>query len=614
MGDKALRTLFLTKCPKDTTPNHFKQYYEPLGPNAVQRTKLVKKAGVFCGLCIVTFSSEAVLKRARQMPPPTVAGQQVNFGLDPKTYKQEKRIGDMLHNTNKRRRVGAEGQAQAVQPGQTLKPVKWTAQALKGTLFVKDLGRLILRQLQGEEAVKAFRQERNIQVSGSEVPNPIAMLSDIRFGVLLPFLRQQYSLPTPIQAQMWPVALRGRDCIGLSETGSGKTVAFTLPALLHLMEAQKVRKEDAAKKARPGSEPPPLPHYPVVLILVPSRELVLQIAADLHKYARPLEIQIGMAYGGQFGMKGDKKEQARDLMKGCDIVVATPGRLLEFVEARLFSLATVSLLVIDDADEMVGRSFIPQVTSLVGQLRPDRQTLLTSATWSTDVQGMAKAFLTNPVKVIVNRAEESAANRNVEHRVLLTTTLADKKARLVEIITALKAEARDQTRTFVFANSRKFVDEVAATLREHWPNVHHLHAGRTQQEREAALGGFRSDPHSILVATDLSSRGLDIRGLPCVINFQLAYDTDRLVQRIGRTGRAGAKGRAYSFLSEECKMDLQMAPKLVRVLTSADQPVDPELAAIAERTRQWKRARHAPTPATSETLSTNPPPSSVPAT
>eukprot|EP00906_Rhabdomonas_costata_P011437 RCo016302 len=441
-------------------------------------------------------------------------------------------------------RLGPQAQ-QLVQKGLSLATPEWSEEELASYAFQKDFSTL-LRAAYSEAEVRQYRTEHDIKVyqrpqgpapDGSQQPeetkpfSPAMQFSD----VLLPpqissILQNTFARPLPIQAQTWPILLSGRDCIGLAETGSGKTIAFTIPAMVHWL-----------------AQPRPKPDEgPVVLTLAPTRELVIQLAEEMGKFRDLRTLRVRMVYGGTEG-RASRTVQAGLLSMGVDFLVATPGRLIDLVEAKIVPLHRVTFFVLDEADIMLTMGLAGQICAIVAQLRPDRQTVMFSATWLTEVRALAGRLLNNPVKVVVHQAEGTVANKDVEQKFLLVHSKKDRNMELLRLLRWVKTRNPNCTRTLVFVNSRDAVLEVVKVLLPTCESVQALHGLIPQKDREAALERLRETKDAVMVATDVAGRGLDIKDLACVVNYNLPDSIDRYVHRIGRTGRAGKAGLAVRF-------------------------------------------------------------------
>src|SRR5689334_19875863 len=338
-----------------------------------------------------------------------------------------------------------------------------------------------------------------------------------------------YTEPTPIQAQAIPAILERRDIMGCAQTGTGKTAGFTLP-LLQLL----------APNA--NTSPSPARHPIRALILTPTRELAAQVAESVRVYGKHLPLRSTMVYGGV-----DILPQKKALHGGVEILIATPGRLLDHVEQKTVNLSRVEILVLDEADRMLDMGFLPDIKRILAQLPRERQSLLFSATFSEDIRRLAKELLKKPTMIEV--ARRNAPAELVTHQVYDVPTTR-KRALLAHLI-----RTRSMSQVLVFLRMKRDANRLARELVRDGINATAIHSDRSQGEREQALADFKEGRATVLVATDIAARGLDIEQLPYVINYELPYTPEDYVHRIGRTGRAGMPGEAISFMgADEAKL------------------------------------------------------------
>ena len=428
------------------------------------------------------------------------------------------------------------------------------------------------------EQVQQMRQQLGITVHGEEslCPNPVGSFIQASFPqYILDALRKVgFSAPTPIQRQAWPVAMKGVDLVGLAETGSGKTLAYLLPAIVHV-NAQPVLVDGEG---------------PLALVLAPTRELAEQIHEEVVRFGQPCGVKSCCVYGGV-----SKTEQVQALRKAPEVVVATPGRLVDMLQHKKTELGKCTYFVLDEADRMLDMGFEQQLTAILAHMRADRQTLMFSATWPIEVQALASKVrahgVTNgggaPAAVIVEVGgallEGGKANESITQRVLRCEE-AQKLPRLIELL----EETMDGSRILVFASSKRRCDMLTKELRvDGWPALT-LHGDKSQEERDWVLQQFKDGEQPLLIATDVAQRGLDIKGVACVINYDCPNTGEGYVHRIGRTGRAGNSGTAYTFVAAE---DRRVAPELVRVLKGSGQTVPVELAQLAQEARAEAKYR-----------------------
>lgn len=408
-----------------------------------------------------------------------------------------------------------------------------------------------------DDEVVAYRRRREITVEGRDIPKPVRSFEEASFPdyVLQEVLKAGFTEPTPIQAQGWPMALKGRDLIGLAETGSGKTLAYLLPAIVHV---------NAQPFLSPGDGP-------IVLVLAPTRELAVQIQQEASKFGTSSKIKNTCIYGG-----APKGPQIRDLQKGVEVVIATPGRLIDMLEARHTNLRRVTYLVLDEADRMLDMGFEPQIRKIVSQIRPDRQTLYWSATWPKEVEILARQFLQNPYKVVIG-SSDLKANHSIQ-QIVDVLSEHEKYTKLVQLL----EQVMDGSKILIFMETKKGCDQVTRQLRmDGWPALS-IHGDKSQAERDWVLSEFKAGKSPIMTATDVAARGLDVKDIKCVINYDFPGSCEDYVHRIGRTGRAGAKGTAYTFFTAA---NARHASELVSILSEAGQPVNPSLQAMVGSNR-----------------------------
>src|SRR6218665_3564846 len=332
-----------------------------------------------------------------------------------------------------------------------------------------------------------------------------------------------YATMTPIQAQAIPVVLQGRDVMGAAQTGTGKTAAFTLPLLQRMLKHENASTSPARHPVR-------------ALVLLPTRELADQVADQVKLYAKYTNLRSTVVFGGM-----DMKPQTAELKKGVEVLVATPGRLLDHIEAKNCVLNQVEYVVLDEADRMLDIGFLPDLQRILSYLPKARQTLLFSATFSGEIKKLAESYLQDPVLVEVARPNATAST--VEQRFYSVST-DDKRAAVVKVLAD-----RGIKQAIVFVNSKLGCARLARSLERDGLKTNALHGDKSQDERLKALESFKKGETDVLVCTDVAARGLDIADLPCVINFDVPFNAEDYVHRIGRTGRAGASGLAVTLVT-----------------------------------------------------------------
>jgi len=384
------------------------------------------------------------------------------------------------------------------------------------------------------------------------------------FGLAAPILRalaqENYVTPTPIQAQTIPSAMSGRDVVGIAQTGTGKTAAFALPILHRLTSRPQPMERKSCR----------------VLVLSPTRELSGQILDSFDAYGRHLGLATTLAIGGV-----PMGRQVRALMNGVDVLVATPGRLLDLVRSNALRLGRVEFLVLDEADRMLDMGFIHDIRKIVGMLPAARQTLFFSATMPQQIAELAKQMLRDPARVAVTPAATTV--ERVEQRVIHVARPA-KPAMLADL---LRGETID--RALVFTRTKHGADKVVRGLAKMGIAAHAIHGNKSQNQRERVLAEFRSGKIRTLVATDIAARGIDVDGISHVVNYDVPNEPETYVHRIGRTARAGAAGTAISLVDAEEVPYLRAIEKLIRLTISAEGHPVPRSHAQGDRAKHTRR-------------------------
>jgi superfamily II DNA/RNA helicase len=376
------------------------------------------------------------------------------------------------------------------------------------------------------------------------------------FGLAEPILRalaeEKYETPTPIQAQTIPTALAGRDVIGIAQTGTGKTASFALP-ILHHLTTKRMRPEK--KSCR-------------VLVLSPTRELSGQISDSFRTYGRHIKpLAVALAIGGV-----PINRQVRSLLHGVEVLVATPGRLLDLVNQRAVTLNQVEVLVLDEADRMLDMGFIHDIKRVVAMLRKERQTLFFSATMPQEITKLADSMLNDPVRVAVT--PQATTVERIAQRVIHT----EKSGKPSLLIDVLKSEKTD--RVLVFTRTKHGADKVVKGLEKNGFLSAAIHGNKSQNQRERVLADFKSGKLRILIATDIAARGIDVDGVSHVINYDLPNVPESYVHRIGRTARAGADGIAISFCDQEEGVFLRDIERMIRMTIPASGERQPHQPAV----------------------------------
>ncbi|ORY70007.1 Phosphomethylpyrimidine kinase-domain-containing protein [Pseudomassariella vexata] len=403
--------------------------------------------------------------------------------------------------------------------------------------------------------VDRFRRDHQIAITGTDVPKPVETFDEAGFPryVMDEVKAQGFPAPTAIQSQGWPMALSGRDVVGIAETGSGKTLTYCLPAIVHI---------NAQPLLAPGDGP-------IVLVLAPTRELAVQIQQEITKFGRSSRIRNTCVYGGV-----PRGPQIRDLTKGVEVCIATPGRLIDMLEGGKTNLRRVTYLVLDEADRMLDMGFEPQIRKIIGQIRPDRQTLMWSATWPKEVRALASEFQTNFIQVNIGSLDLSANHRITQ--IVEVVTEGEKRDRMIKHLEKIMDDK--ENKALIFVGTKRVADEITRFLRQDgWPALS-IHGDKQQNERDWVLDQFKTNKSPIMVATDVASRGIDVRNITHVINYDYPNNSEDYIHRIGRTGRAGLKGTAITLFTTD---NSKQARDLVNVLQEAKQQVDPRLHEMA---------------------------------
>ncbi|KAG2440497.1 hypothetical protein HYH02_010375 [Chlamydomonas schloesseri] len=403
-----------------------------------------------------------------------------------------------------------------------------------------------------------------VETSGKDVPPPVHSFEDLQLPACMMenIKRCKFTKPTPVQKHSITIGLAGRDLMACAQTGSGKTAAFCFPIIASmLMKGYQPAAGRNSRKALPGA-----------LVLAPTRELTSQIYDEARKFTYMTGLRPVVIYGG-----APAPNQLRDLERGCDILVATPGRLSDFIERGRVGLSAIVFLCLDEADRMLDMGFEPQIRRIMEQedMPPvgHRQTLMFSATFPKEIQRLASDFLANYVFLTVGRVG-SSTDLIVQHIEYVTSE--EKQNTLLDLISTV-----EQGLTLVFVETKRGADELERILTRNQLPATSIHGDRSQEQREMALRSFKSGKTPVMVATDVAARGLDIPHVTHVINYDLPKDIDDYVHRIGRTGRAGHKGLATAFFTDS---DAPLARSLVEVLTETNQTVPGWLQNYAART------------------------------
>ncbi|KAL7377879.1 hypothetical protein ABVT39_005646 [Epinephelus coioides] len=419
-----------------------------------------------------------------------------------------------------------------------------------------------LSNLTGTQVLE-LRHKLNLRVSGAAPPKPCTSFAHFNFDEQLmhQIRKSEYTQPTPIQCQGVPIALSGRDMIGIAKTGSGKTAAFIWPMLVHIMDQKELEAGEG----------------PIAVIVCPTRELCQQIHAECKRFGKAYSLRSVAVYGG-----GSMWEQAKALQEGAEIVVCTPGRLIDHVKKKATSLQRVTYLVFDEADRMFDMGFEYQVRSIASHVRPDRQTLLFSATFRKKIERLARDILVDPIRVV--QGDIGEANEDITQVVEMLPSPTDKWGWLTRRL----VEFTSSGSVLIFVTKKANCEELATNLTQEGYSLGLLHGDMDQSERNKVISDFKKKNLPVLVATDVAARGLDIPSIRTVVNYDVARDIDTHTHRIGRTGRAGEKGVAYTLLTSK---DTTFAGDLVRNLEGANQAVSKELMDLAMQNPWFRKSR-----------------------
>uniref|UniRef100_A0A665W7S0 RNA helicase n=1 Tax=Echeneis naucrates TaxID=173247 RepID=A0A665W7S0_ECHNA len=445
-------------------------------------------------------------------------------------------------------------------PGDRLRKKRWDLDELPK--FEKNFyNEHVEVQRLSQYDLEEYRRKKEITVRGSGCPKPVTNFHQAQFPqyVMDVLMQQNFKEPTAIQAQGFPLALSGRDMVGIAQTGSGKTLSYLLPAIVHINHQPYLERGDG----------------PICLVLAPTRELAQQVQQVAYDYGKSSRIKSTCVYGG-----APKGPQIRDLERGVEICIATPGRLIDFLEAGKTNLRRCTYLVLDEADRMLDMGFEPQIRKIVDQIRVKLKllTLMWSATWPKEVRQLAEDFLKDYVQINVG-ALELSANHNIL-QIVDVCMESEKDHKLIQLMEEIMAEK--ENKTIIFVETKKRCDDLTRRMRrDGWPAMC-IHGDKSQPERDWVLAEFRSGKAPILIATDVASRGLDVEDVKFVINYDYPNSSEDYIHRIGRTARSTNKGTAYTFFTPG---NLRQARELIRVLEEARQAINPKLLQLVDNGR-----------------------------
>ncbi len=410
-----------------------------------------------------------------------------------------------------------------------------------------------------EEQVVLLREHLDgIKIRGHRCPRPVTRWTQCGLDqkILGVIKKCAFEAPTPIQAQAIPAIMSGRDIIGIAKTGSGKTVAFILPMIRHILDQAPLAINDG----------------PIALIMTPTRELAMQTFVECKRYAKVVDLRVVCAYGGV-----PIKDQIGDLKRGAEVLICTPGRFIDLLLAnsgKVANLRRVTYLVLDEADRMFDMGFGPQVLKIVANIRPDRQAVLFSATFPQNMEALARKILKRPLEIVAGT--RSSVSADVEQIVVVL----QEQVKFAHLLQVLGQWYESKTnRILIFVDRQDAADVLLKELIRKSYHCNSLHGGKDQADRDCAIDDFKAGNLPILIATSVAARGLDVKDLKLVINYECPNHMEDYVHRVGRTGRAGNKGTAITFITDEQE---RYAPEIVKALTISKQAVPAELQALSD--------------------------------
>jgi len=420
-----------------------------------------------------------------------------------------------------------------------------------------------VHNLTSKPSIEEFMKMHEISVSDPDAPSPVLTFEDSGLpSYLLQKLNKSFNAPTPIQAQALPIALSGENMVGIGQTGSGKTLAFLLPAFLHI---QKMRAEMGSDAEKGG---------PLVLILAPTRELAKQIEDVAREYRNITRIRTVCCIGGE-----GRGKQLAQYDYGSELMIATPGRINDFIEAGDMSLKNVGFVVLDEADRMLDMGFEPQVRSVLKAVKQERQTMMFSATWPEEVQDLAREFLGDYTFMKIGSVD-LCANKNIHQEVCVTT----KDYKIEQFLMDMEQKLKNK-KVLVFTQRKMTVDRLERLLRNRRVKAMGIHGDKSQSMRSETLQRFKDGSCKVMLATDVAARGLDINDVEWVVNFDFPQDIENYIHRIGRTGRASKKGQSLTYMTVE---EARFAKKLKKILIESDQDVPEDLIQLEKEEQRSK--------------------------
>ncbi|CCE63333.1 hypothetical protein TPHA_0E02410 [Tetrapisispora phaffii CBS 4417] len=421
-----------------------------------------------------------------------------------------------------------------------------------------------------QSEIDTFYEENEVTVddNGSSKLRPLLSFNHVKLNKKIQDEISKFPKPTPIQSVSWPYLLTGRDVIGVAETGSGKTFAFGVPAINNLVDA------NGQLKYKKGIQ---------VLVISPTRELASQTFDNLVILTDKLGLHCCCVYGGV------PKDPQRTQLKVSQVVVATPGRLLDLLQEGSVDLSNVNYLVLDEADRMLEKGFEEDIKNIIRETASvGRQTLMFTATWPKEVRELASTFMERPVKVSIGNRDELTANKRITQIVEVIDPFK-KDRKLLDLLKKYHSGPKKDEKVLIFALYKKEASRVERNLQYNGYQVAAIHGDLSQQQRTQALNEFKSGKCNLLLATDVAARGLDIPNVKTVINLTFPLTVEDYVHRIGRTGRAGQTGTAHTLFTEQEK---HLAGGLVNILNGANQPVPEELKKFGTHTKKKEHSAY----------------------
>jgi len=460
-----------------------------------------------------------------------------------------------------------------------------------------------------EEALE-FRRQHELVMKGTDADSTDfhPVISYEKFNI--PFdkrminvmSKEGFAAPTAIQAQSWPVLMKGRDIISVARTGSGKTLGFLLPALQTILNNIKEAEGDELyTQGRRGQRRRRIVSKPKVLVLAPTRELVMQINEEACKYGYSVQKSCNAVFGG-----APRGPQLEKMKRGVDMIIGTPGRLNDFASTGGIDLSNIKYLVLDEADRMLDMGFEPQVRSILEHVPEDRQTVFFTATWPTEVQDLATDFVNNPIQINVGDSSVLNANKNIEQNMIMTSEL-EKMDKLIDIFcdeidneeNNPSQKSHSCPKSIIFVSRKASCNQIADALREERFRVGTISGDLSQRQRDTVMDKFRNGVIRVLVATDVCGRGIDIPDIENVVNYDFPESgagVEDYVHRIGRTGRGNRNGKAFTFLTQKNLANKETVQELLKLLKRSEQEIIPEIeqayARMKPQNKTFKKQRY----------------------